>query len=129
MRAFTLILLVFSINILAGCSSTPTKSLLEERAGYGFKAPPLVNLGKSGDVKFVPTRVPEKVVIAWLHDHELPSKDYFWGSWLSIVVAPESWEMQKVEVPKSDKSTTKRTPQRPAAKRPKPPEAPVKPAA
>lgn len=127
MKAFILILLAFSTSFFLGCSSQPTKNLLEERAGYGFKAPSLANIGKSGDVRFVPTRIPEKVVIAYLHDHELPSKDYFWGSWISIVVEPESWEMRKVEVPKADKSM-KRTLEKPKTKRPNPPKEQPKPA-
>ena len=119
MKGSILILLSFSISCLVACSSTPTKNLLEERAGYGVNAPPLGQLGTSGGVRYVPTRVPEKVVVAWLHAKELPSKDYFWGSWLSIVVAPEGWEMKKVDVPKADKSKAKHTEDRPTAKPPK----------
>lgn len=109
MKVFTLISLAFLSSFLANCASTETKSILEERAGYGLNNPPPVDLnGKSG-MKYVPTRVPERVVVAWLHAKELPSKDYFWGSWLSIVIAPEAWEMKKVEVPKNDKKEVKRT--------------------
>lgn len=129
MKAFILILLSFSISGLVACSSSPTKSILEERAGYGVNAPPLGKLGASGGVRYVPTRVPEKVVVAWLHAHELPSNDYFWGSWLSIVVAPEGWKMTKVEVPKTENSKVKRTPDRPNTKPPKRPKALPKPAA
>lgn len=129
MKGSILILLSFSISCLVACSSAPTKNLLEERAGYGVTPPPLGSLGTSGGVRYVPTRVPEKVVVAWLHAKELPSKDYFWGSWLSIVVAPEGWEMKKVDVPKADKSKMKRTEDRPMAKPPKRAKASLKPAA
>lgn len=118
MKAFTLISLAFLSSALFGCASTNPKSLLEERAGYGFTAPPM-NVSGQGGVKYVPTRVPEQVVVAWLHAKELPSKDYFWGSWLSIVVAPEAWEMKKVSVPKTEKKMTKRTPERPQTSPPK----------
>lgn len=118
MKAFTLISLAYLSSALFGCASSPSKSLLEERAGYGFTPPP-VGLNGSGSVKYVPTRVPEQVVVAWLHAKELPSKDYFWGSWLSIVVAPEAWEMKKVSVPKNEKKVTKRTPERPQTAPPK----------
>lgn len=118
MKVFTLISLVFLSSLINGCVSHPSKSLLEERAGYGFTAPPM-GLGGSGNVKYVPTRVPEQVVVTWLHAKELPSKDYFWGSWLSIVVAPEAWEMKKVSVPKAEKKMTKRTPERPQSTPPK----------
>lgn len=96
MKVSILISLAFLSSFIVGCASTDSKNLLEERAGYGFN-PPRMSLSGDGGAKYVPTRVPEKVVVAWLHAKELPSKDYFWGSWLSIVVAPESWEMKKVE--------------------------------
>lgn len=119
MKVFTLISLVFLSSLINGCASTNQKSLLEERAGYGFTAPPL-NMSGQGGVKYVPTRMPEQVVVAWLHAKELPSKDYFWGSWLSIVVAPEAWEMKKVPVPKTSGPKAKpRTQEKPSQKPPK----------
>jgi hypothetical protein len=119
MKVFTLISLVFLSSLINGCASTNQKSLLEERAGYGFTAPPL-NMAGLGGVKYVPTRMPEQVVVAWLHAKELPSKDYFWGSWLSIVVAPEAWEMKKVPIPKTSGPKTKpRTQDKPVQKPPK----------
>lgn len=127
MRAFTLISLAFSISLCA-CSSTRTKTVLEERAGYDVKGPPLTSLGGSGGVKYVPTRIPEKVVVGWLFPHDMPSKVYFWGSWLSIVVEDESWAMMKVDVPKTDKKA-KRTQDRPRSPAPKKQKPQVKPAA
>lgn len=113
MKAFTLISVAFLSSLFAGCASITQRSLLEERAGYGGTSPN-INLTGSGSVKYVPTRVPEKVITPWLHAKELPSKDYFWGAWLSVVVMPESWEMKKVDVPKIEtKKTTKRTPDKP----------------
>lgn len=83
-----------------GCATKTEKSLLEERAGYDVKAPPNgMSEVYSKGVRYVPTRVPEKVVVAWLHPKELPSKDYFWGAWISVLVAPESWEMKKATGP------------------------------
>jgi hypothetical protein len=120
MKEFIRILIVCSISLLAACASDSTKSLLEERAGYGVNNMPSINIhGGSGSVRYVPTRVPERVMIAWLHAKELPSKDYFWGSWLSIIVAPEGWEMTKVDVPKGDKQKLKHTQDRPTILPPK----------
>lgn len=119
MKAFTLISVAFLSSLFVGCASTGQKSLLEERAGYGTKSPN-VNLTGSGSVKYVPTRMPEKVIIPWLHAKELPSKDYFWGAWLSVVVMPESWEMKKVDVPMAEtKKVTKRTLDKPTVAPPK----------
>lgn len=119
MKVSILILLSCSISFLLSCASAPTKSLLEERAGYGVNAPPLSSVGTSGGVRYAPSRVPEKVVVGWLHAHDLAAKTYFWGSWLSIVVEDERWEMKKVEVPKSDKSKSRRTEDRPVKQPPK----------
>ena len=120
MKAFTLISLVYLSSLIAGCASSNQKSLLEERAGYGVPLPN-VGLSGSGSVKYVPTRVSETVIVPWLHAKELPSKDYFWGAWLSVVVKPETWEMKKIEIPKKDKKKpTKRTPEKPTEPRPRP---------
>lgn len=121
MKVSIRILLVSLTSVLAACASSPTKSLLEERAGYGNNNLPSMNInGGSGAVRYVPTRVPERVLVAWLHAKELPSKDYFWGSWLSVIVAPEGWEMTKVEVPKAEKKKGKKTEDRPITAPPKP---------
>jgi hypothetical protein len=125
MKVSTLISLAFSISLVA-CSSSPTKTVLEERAGYDVKGPPLGCLGASGGVKYVPTRVPEKVVVGWLFPHDMTSKVYFWGSWLSVVVEDESWAMVKVDVPKADKKS-KRTADRPKVSPPKKSKTPPKP--
>jgi hypothetical protein len=118
MQTFTLISLAFLSSFILGCASSETKSVLEERAGYGFNTPGM-NMNGSGGVKYVPSRVPEQVVVAWLHGKDLPSKDYFWGSWLSLIVEQETWEMKKVDVPKSEKKQIKRTQDRPINSRPK----------
>jgi hypothetical protein len=52
MKVSTLISLAFLISLCA-CSSTPTKTVLEERAGYDIKGPPLSSLGNAGGVKYV----------------------------------------------------------------------------
>ena len=110
MKVSTLILLASLSNFVFGCAETQKKSLLEERADYGINAPPLdLKDSKGGSVQYVPTRVPERVAIAWLHQHELPSKDYFWGSWLSVIVVQEGWQV--VKVPR-----TKRAPDNPKPK-------------
>jgi hypothetical protein len=114
MKVSILISLACWISLLTACASSTQKSILEERAGYGINAPS-IGINGSGGVHYVPTRVPEKVVVAWLHAHEMPSTDYFWGSWLSIVVAPEGWEMVKVDVPQSEKRKIK-TQDRPTIK-------------
>jgi hypothetical protein len=120
MKVFIHILAVLGSSILVSCATT-SKSVLEERAGYNNPMPQLQMSNQKG-TRLIPKRVPEKVIVAWLHPRELPSKDYFWGSWISIVVAQESWEMvksdtanpipdvnKKSSLTKSDKSNIKKT--------------------
>jgi len=97
MKAFTPILLAFLSSIVSGCATKKGPSLLEERAGYAA-APPAMSLAGNRNARYVPTRVPEKVIVAWLHAKELPSKDYFWGAWLSVVVEQETWEVKPVQM-------------------------------
>ena len=118
MKAFILLSLALLTNVITGCASEGPKPILEERAGYGSKLPPF-QLDKTEDrVRYVPTRVPEKVAVAWLYAHEMPSRDYFWGSWISVVVSSESWQMAKVEIPKEERNAVKENP-RPHAAAPK----------
>lgn len=120
MKVFIHILLASLTSLLVACASDSKKSLLEERAGYGINNMPTVGVnGTSGSVRYVPTRIPEKVMVAWLHAKELPSKDYFWGSWLSVIVAPEGWEMTKVDIPKNERKKQKHTEDRPTVPPPK----------
>lgn len=108
MKVSILISAAFLSNFLLGCASTPTKSLLEERAGYGV-TPPNVNLSSAGSTKYVPTRVPEIVIVPWLHDKPLSKTEYFWGGWLSVVVAGETWQMKAVEAPRTTKGKAQKT--------------------
>lgn len=99
--------LALSISILASCASSE-KNLMEERAAYDIRTPPmLLPSEKNGKaVAYIPVRVPKRVVLAWLHGHELPSKDYFQGGWLSVLVSNETWEMKPVELPRENKKAS-----------------------
>ncbi|MBS1983565.1 MAG: hypothetical protein JST16_05275 [Bdellovibrionales bacterium] len=39
----------------------------------------------------MPTRTRARVVPAFLHPTEFPTKDYFWGGWISLVVEKDGW--------------------------------------
>lgn len=117
MKAFILTSLACLSSLLVGCASANKELELEKRAGYEMPPLPPMALGNGkGAIRYVPTRVPERVTVPWLFPHELPSKDYFWGAWLSVIVAPESWEMTKVKLPE----TKKRGPRTDSNLKPKP---------
>ena len=83
---------------MAGCASAPNLKLLEERANYDAGVPKSIDVAGFIDEKgkVVPVRVNSNVVVAWLHPHEMPTGDYFLGSWVSLVVNKPGWEIQKV---------------------------------
>lgn len=103
-RMFTAICLALLTSFAVGCASSD-KNLMEERAGYDIRTPPmLLPQEKNGKpVAYMPVRVPKRVTLAWLHGHELPNRDYFQGGWLSLLVNDETWEMKPVELPKEAK--------------------------
>lgn len=105
-QMFIAICLALSISVLGGCASSD-KNLMEERAGYDIRTPPMLlpNEKNGKPVAYMPVRVPKRVALAWLHGHELPSKDYFQGGWLSVLVSQETWEMKPVELPRETKKT------------------------
>lgn len=101
-QAYIVILLALLTSNIIGCSTNP-KNYLEERAAYDLRTPPMLlpNEKNGKPIAYMPVRVPKRVVLAWLHGHEMPSKDYFQGAWISLVVNDESWEMKPIELPKA----------------------------
>ena len=43
----------------------------------------------------VPVRTRPKVSAVWIHPHEMASRDYFWGGWMSVVVESDQWILTK----------------------------------
>lgn len=43
----------------------------------------------------VPVRSRPKVASIWIHPHEMASRDYFWGGWMSVVIEQDSWVLSK----------------------------------
>jgi hypothetical protein len=71
--------------------SEPHRVSIEERGIDGFKHSP------------VPTRSRARVAAVYAHPHEMPNHDYFWGSWLSLVVEEDHWVVSKPElIPKAE---------------------------
>ena len=67
--------------------------MLEERADYEGKDRDEASELKLGDDQVlhdksaaVPMRTKPKTAQIWIFPHETPSKEYFWGGWISVVV-------------------------------------------
>jgi hypothetical protein len=97
--------LVFSISsfALSGClHRADSLQLLEVRADYDGKAQSEAESLKLGDGTAlreidggVPVRTAPKIAHVWIFPHETPSKEYFWGGWISLVVEGDKWEVER----------------------------------
>lgn len=94
---------------LVGCGSlnrAESQRMLDTRAGYGELTNSL-SFKEGGVEGFrnhpTPTRSRAKVAAIYAHPHEMPSRDYFWGGWISVVVEQDQWVMSKPElIPKAN---------------------------
>lgn len=74
--------------------------MLEDRADYSDE-PIEKELKLSGNNSLVavndglPERTKPKVAHIWIHPHETPQKEYFWGGWLTVVVEGDKWEISR----------------------------------
>ena len=98
-RIATLLACLSSLELVA-CAhdAAPGLKMLNTRADYEAEAPEVQTLtlgtADGSGAEMVPVRVPPKVVNIWMHPHETPDHEYFWGAWLSVVVAGEEWGVQ-----------------------------------
>lgn len=88
---------------LAGCvNRAASLQMLEVRADYDGKAQSEAETLKLGDGAAlremsggVPVRTTPKIAHIWIFAHETPSKEYFWGGWISVVVEGDKWEVER----------------------------------
>lgn len=76
--------------------------MLEVRADYDGKEKDEASELKLGDdlalhdsSSAVPVRTTAKTAHIWIFPHETPSKEYFWGGWISVVVEGDRWEIER----------------------------------
>lgn len=109
MKTFTRILAVLWISLLlvsmSGCMSRAQSfRMLDQRSEYddgkeGSVSNSQPSLQERGIEGFgnnpVPVRSRPKVASIWIHAHEMASRDYFWGGWMSVVVEPDQWVLSQ----------------------------------
>jgi hypothetical protein len=107
MKVFIRTSLVLAISaFVAGCGSlnrAESSRMLDARAAYGTEGAGSDLSFKEGGVEGfrshpVPTRSRAKVAAIYAHPHEMPSRDYFWGGWISVVVEQDQWVMSKPQL-------------------------------
>lgn len=87
--------------------------MLEVRADYEGKDKDEASELKLGDDHVlhdtsgaVPVRTTPKTAHIWIFPHETPSKEYFWGGWISVVVEGDRWEIERPGAAAPEKPTT-----------------------
>ena len=93
-------LIIFALVVLAnGCTNrAPSLRMLDSRAAYG-DAPDdeevaLYQRGKHSQDSILRRSAP-RVAKVYVFPHELPSRDYFWGGYISLLVSQDQWVMEE----------------------------------
>jgi hypothetical protein len=94
-RTLPALLISFSVLGLGGCQNrAPSLRMLEERSAYGSGVDEeevgLYQRGRPNSFTSARKSAP-RVARAYIYPHELPSKDFFWGGWVSLVISPDEW--------------------------------------
>jgi hypothetical protein len=107
-RILPALLISSCLFTLVACQNrAPSLRMLEARSGYGAgpddEEVALYQKGRSNFQSLVRKSAP-RVARVYIYPHELPTKDYFWGGYVSLVVSPDEWIL---ESPTDDQITPK----------------------
>lgn len=90
------IIALWLLSVLAGgcVNRAPYIRMLDNRAGYG-EAPDdeevaLYQRGRNTHESALQRSAP-RVARVYIFPHELPTRDYFWGGYVSLLVAQDQW--------------------------------------
>jgi hypothetical protein len=87
-----LICSVILLSSLISCATAPGDKVLEQRSDY-LSDLKVLDLGYDTP-KTLPKRNGEMALV-WRYETKLPSGDYFWGGWVSLVVNPHAFSIEK----------------------------------
>lgn len=87
--------------ISSGCQNrAPSLRMLDARAGYSADLDDaevaLYQRARQHPDSLVQRAAP-RIAKVYLYPHELPTRDYFWGGYVSLVVTPDQWIFDKPE--------------------------------
>lgn len=114
MRLSTPISLGLLISLLlvvgTGCQNrAPSLRMLNSRSGYGAglddEEVALYQRGRQSTQTAVRKSAPQ-VARVYIYPHELPSKDYFWGGYVSLVTSPDEWIANPTQADGTETSDT-----------------------
>jgi len=96
----TLPVSLISLSLLAfvGCQNrAPSLRMLDARSGYGAgpedEEVALYQRGRQNSQSLVRKSAP-RVARVYIYPHELPTKDFFWGGYVSLVTSPDEWVVE-----------------------------------
>ena len=110
MRQSILILHVLLISLcfltLTGCQNrAPSLRMLDKRAGYGAGPDDeeigLYQRGRQNPQSLVRKSAP-RIARVYIYPHELPTKDFFWGGYVSLVTSPDEWVVESTSSDPTD---------------------------
>ncbi len=95
-----------SLITLGGCQNrAPSLRMLDARSGYNAglddEEVALYQKGRINNDSLARKSAP-RVARVYIYPHELPSKDYFWGGYVSLVVSPDEWIFEDINGNHSD---------------------------
>lgn len=105
MRPSSLILPASLISLclfsFIGCQNrAPSLRMLDARSGYSAgqdeEEVALYQRGHQNSQSLARKSAP-RVARVYIYPHELPTKDYFWGGYVSLVVSPDEWIFENPE--------------------------------
>lgn len=120
MRRFTHIFLICGVSLLflSACQNrAPSLRMLDSRSGYGSgpddEEVGLYQRGRQShenqsshevagsnrSLEAMVRKSAPRVARVYIYPHELPSKDYFWGGYVSVVVTPDEWILDDSALP------------------------------
>lgn len=104
-RAFWISAYIATIGLLlvagSGCMSrAPSIRMLDTRAGYG-EAPEdeevaLYQRGRHSQETVLKRSAP-RVAKVYIFPHELPTRDYFWGGYVTLLITQDRWVFETPE--------------------------------
>lgn len=100
MKLLSLIPIIFTAAIFGGCSTSQGLRMLNDRSEYDNPVLLQSLAVKEGGIEgfknsSVPVRTRAKVAAIYIFPTETPTRDYFWGAWLSTEVEPSQWVLTK----------------------------------
>ena len=103
-----------------GCQNrAPSLRMLDTRAGYGLdrddEEVALYQRARNHPESLV-SRSSPRIAKVYVYPHELPSRDYFWGGYVSLVVKTDEWVFEhpeaELDTPPAIREVPKKGPKR-----------------